>query len=105
MRGVNRLVQIRVWSSWSPQGNSGYGHPALSEVDAPQQVSLADVTINDPGNAERAITVGSTHRDAPHTYGVSLLLLERTDRGRALKARPGCARRAITSCAAGDAAS
>ena len=29
------------------------------------------MTINDPGNAERAITVGSTHRDAPHGYGVS----------------------------------
>ena len=29
------------------------------------------MTINDPGNAERAITVGSTHRDMPHTYGVS----------------------------------
>jgi serine protease AprX len=30
-----------------------------------------DVTINDPGNAARAITVGSTHGQAPHTYGVS----------------------------------
>ena len=29
------------------------------------------MTINDPGNAECAITVGSTHRDMPHTYGVS----------------------------------
>jgi subtilisin family serine protease len=28
-------------------------------------------TINDPGNAALAITVGSTHRDAPHTFGVS----------------------------------
>jgi len=28
-------------------------------------------TITDPGNANRAITVGSTHRYAPHTYGVS----------------------------------
>ena len=31
----------------------------------------AAMTINDPGNAERAITVGSTHRDSPHTFGVS----------------------------------
>jgi subtilisin family serine protease len=31
----------------------------------------AELTINDPGNARHAITVGSTHRDAPHTYGVS----------------------------------
>ena len=29
------------------------------------------LTINDPGNAELAITVGSTHRDSPHLYGVS----------------------------------
>lgn len=28
-------------------------------------------SINDPGNAEAAITVGSTHRTMPHTYGVS----------------------------------
>ncbi|MBB4859751.1 subtilisin family serine protease [Novosphingobium chloroacetimidivorans] len=30
-----------------------------------------DQTINDPGNAEDAITVGSTHGEAPHMYGVS----------------------------------
>ena len=29
------------------------------------------VTINDPGNAELAVTVGSTHREMPHVYGVS----------------------------------
>ncbi len=29
------------------------------------------LSINDPGNADRAITVGSTHRDMPHVYGVS----------------------------------
>jgi len=28
-------------------------------------------TITDPGNAERAITVGSSHKEAPHVYGVS----------------------------------
>jgi serine protease AprX len=28
-------------------------------------------TIRDPGNASLAITVGSTHRDMPHVYGVS----------------------------------
>ena len=37
---------------------------------APTKFGLG-MTINDPGNAERAITVGSTHRDAPHAYGVS----------------------------------
>jgi len=29
------------------------------------------VSIADPGNAEAVITVGSTHRRAPHAYGVS----------------------------------
>ena len=29
------------------------------------------VAITDPGNAENVITVGSTHRQNPHTYGVS----------------------------------
>lgn len=28
-------------------------------------------SINDPGNAEAAITVGSTHPESPHLYGVS----------------------------------
>ncbi|WP_177001465.1 S8 family peptidase [Streptomyces sp. cf386] len=31
----------------------------------------AQLTITDPGNARYALTVGSTHREAPHTYGVS----------------------------------
>ena len=50
-------------------GNSGYG-TLTCEAAAPTQFGLG-VTINDPGNAERAITVGATHRDMPHTYGVS----------------------------------
>jgi hypothetical protein len=50
-------------------GNSGYGF-----VQSEQQGAVSaglDLTINDPGNADLAITVGSTHRDMPHTYGVS----------------------------------
>jgi subtilisin family serine protease len=50
-------------------GNSGYG-TLTTALDAPNRFGLG-MTINDPGNAERAITVGSTHRDSPHTYGVS----------------------------------
>ena len=30
-----------------------------------------EIATNDPGNAELAITVGSTHREMPHVYGVS----------------------------------
>jgi serine protease AprX len=51
-------------------GNSGYVtlNPKMT-----QDITkfTADMTINDPGNTERAITVGSTHRHSPHTYGVS----------------------------------
>jgi serine protease AprX len=51
-------------------GNTGYAH----SLDALKRTSVAAgraLTINDPGNAESAITVGSTHREMPHTYGVS----------------------------------
>jgi subtilisin family serine protease len=50
-------------------GNTGYGF-----VDTSARGAVAaglQLSINDPGNAERAITVGSTHRDMPHVYGVS----------------------------------
>ena len=50
-------------------GNTGYG-TVKTEFLAVKPAGL-DVTINDPGNAERAVTVGSTHRDMPHVYGVS----------------------------------
>jgi serine protease AprX len=50
-------------------GNTGYGYnQQLSGAPAP---AGQDVTINDPGNAELAITVGATHREMPHIYGVS----------------------------------
>src|SRR5947209_2459581 len=35
------------------------------------QSRYSDLSITDPGNAELAITVGSTHREMPHMYGVS----------------------------------
>jgi len=50
-------------------GNTGYGYQ-----DTVARGSVAaglTLSINDPGNADRAITVGSTHRDMPHVYGVS----------------------------------
>jgi len=51
-------------------GNTGY--VTLNPKFATDVTKFtADMTINDPGNAERAITVGSTHRDSPHTFGVS----------------------------------
>lgn len=65
---VDRLVRSGVIVVVAA-GNTGYGYNqslALGAVPAGQ-----DVTINDPGNAELAITVGSTHREMPHIYGVS----------------------------------
>jgi subtilisin family serine protease len=64
---VNRLVQAGVVVV-TAAGNTGYG-TVNAQVRA-SKVGLSN-TINDPGNAEFAITVGATHREAPHTYGVS----------------------------------
>jgi serine protease AprX len=51
-------------------GNTGY--VTLNPKFATDVTKFtAGMTINDPGNAERAITVGSTHRDSPRTFGVS----------------------------------
>lgn len=47
-------------------GNAGYGGVMRTTGAGYQTVSLAD-----PGNADAAITVGSTHRSDPHRHGVS----------------------------------
>jgi serine protease AprX len=81
-------------------GNTGYG--SLSSLQRQTQVGLT-MTINDPGNAQLAITVGATHRDMPHTYGVSYFSSKGpTGDGRAKPdlVAPG---ERITSCAAGRA--
>ncbi len=49
-------------------GNTGYGRLDIGDK---QIETCLDLTINDPGNAQEAITVGSTHRDEPHRYGFS----------------------------------
>lgn len=64
---VNRLVQSGVVVV-AAAGNTGFGTVAASVRST--KVGLSN-TINDPGNAEFAITVGATHRDSPYTYGVS----------------------------------
>ncbi len=65
---VNRLVKSGVCVVVSA-GNSGYSS-YISGAGA-EQNSYRSLSITDPGNAELAITVGSTHRDMPHVYGVS----------------------------------
>src|SRR5579872_3907522 len=64
---VNRLVQSGVVVV-AAAGNTGFG--TVASAVRPTKVGLSN-TINDPGNAEAAITVGATHRDSPYTYGVS----------------------------------
>jgi serine protease AprX len=65
---VDRLVRSGVVVVVAA-GNTGYG---WGQTLARGAVAAGlPMTINDPGNAELAITVGSTHRDMPHVYGVS----------------------------------
>lgn len=66
---VNRLVKAGVVVVVAA-GNSGYG-TILPEFRVRANQAGFEMTINDPGNADLAITVGSTHRDMPHMYGVS----------------------------------
>lgn len=63
---VNRLVRSGVVVVVAA-GN----HGTLPMQGAGDRKFTVDQTINDPGNAEEAITVGSTHAEAPHMYGVS----------------------------------
>lgn len=65
---VNRLVKSGV-SVVVSAGNSGYS--SYITGGGTEESSYRNLTITDPGNAEFAITVGSTHREMPHTYGVS----------------------------------
>jgi len=65
---VDRLVRSGVVVVVAA-GNTGYG--VQSSEARGNVASGLPLSINDPGNAELAITVGSTHRDMPHTYGVS----------------------------------
>ena len=47
-------------------GNRGYQAETADGLGG-----YSDISITDPGNAEDAITVGSTHRLMPHKFGVS----------------------------------
>ncbi len=66
-REANRLVDSGVVVV-AAAGNTGFNTLRASGmlVDA-----YAVSSIMDPGNADKVITVGSTHRERPHTYGVS----------------------------------
>lgn len=49
-------------------GNFGYQQTTVNGQAFNNYIAFS---ITDPGNAERVITVGSTHRYAPFTYGIS----------------------------------
>jgi subtilisin family serine protease len=66
---VNRLVRYGICVV-AAAGNTGHVYAQPTDVVGNWQQG-AMMTINDPGNAELAITVGSTHRDRPHQYGPS----------------------------------
>lgn len=65
---VDRLVKSGVVVVVSA-GNSGYGTKQTLMTRKVRAGML--MTINDPGNARLAITVGATHRDKPHEFGPS----------------------------------
>ncbi len=96
---VDRLVRSGVVVV-AAAGNTGYGSLNADE----RQTSTGMVlTINDPGNAELAITVGSTHRDSPYTYGVSYFSSKGPTGDGRLKPDLVAPGERITSCAAGKA--
>lgn len=95
---VDRLVRTGVVVVVAA-GNSGYGTIA-SKLLGPVSSGLV-MTINDPGNAELAITVGSAHRESPHAYGVSYFSSKGPTGDGRLKPDLVAPGERILSCAAG----
>jgi len=98
---VDRLVRSGVVVVVAA-GNTGYG--SLTALARQTNVGLT-MTINDPGNAALAITVGATHRDMPHAYGVSYFSSKGPTGDGRLKPDLVAPGERITSCAAGKALS
>lgn len=99
---VNRLVKSGVHVV-TAAGNGGY--PTFIDGNGRKAARYVDLSITDPGNADLAITVGATHRESPHLYGVSYFSSRGpTGDGRAKPdlVAPG---ERIRSCAAGVEAS
>ncbi|RTZ40010.1 peptidase S8 [Candidimonas sp. SYP-B2681] len=95
---VDRLVQEGVVVVVAA-GNTGFGTVAVGIHTTSLGISNS---INDPGNASQAITVGSTHRDSPHTYGVSYFSSKGPTGDGRLKPDLVAPGERITSCAAGE---
>ena len=95
---VDRLVRSGV-SVVVAAGNTGYWKRGGTEAAIN---SGLDLTINDPGNAQEAITVGSTHRDKPHTYGISYFSSKGPTGDGRLKPDLVAPGEKVLSCAAGN---
>jgi serine protease AprX len=96
---VNRLVRSGVVVVVAA-GNTGFG-VSMSAAKGGVRTGL-DLTINDPGNAELAITVGATHREAPHQYGTSYFSSKGPTGDGRLKPDLIAPGEKILSCAAGS---
>lgn len=96
---VNRLVRSGVVVV-TAAGNTGYGY-AQTQSSGAFRTGL-DLTINDPGNAEDAITVGATHREHPHRFGVSYFSSKGPTGDGRLKPDLVAPGERIVSCAAGE---
>jgi subtilisin family serine protease len=94
---VDRLVKSGVVVVVAA-GNTGYGR--VSADVRGTKVGLSN-TINDPGNANLSITVGATHRDSPHLYGVSYFSSKGPTGDGRLKPDLVAPGERITSCASG----
>lgn len=94
---VDRLVKSGVVTVVAA-GNTGCG-----KVDSLQRRTKVGIsnTINDPGNSALAITVGATHREFPHMYGVSYFSSKGPTGDGRLKPDLVAPGERITSCAAG----
>lgn len=100
---VNRLSKDGVVVV-AAAGNDGSAFLQTEKRTNTRRVGV-DQSINDPGNADEAITVGATHAEAPHTYGVSYF----SSRGPTADGRPKpdlvAPGERILSCAATEAQS
>jgi hypothetical protein len=96
---VNRLVRSGV-SVVVSAGNGGYS--SFIEASGESVDRYSNMSISDPGNADLAITVGSTHRDMPHTYGVSYFSSRGPTGDGRLKPDLLAPGERIVSCAAGE---
>jgi serine protease AprX len=94
---VDRLVQSGVVVV-AAAGNTGWG--IATSAARSTRIGFT-ASINDPGNSERAITVGATHRESPHTYGVSFFSSKGPTGDGRLKPDLVAPGERITSCAAG----